>query len=34
MKLDDIDWEPIVAQFVPAKAKDVNIAAFRAGFEM
>ncbi len=34
MKLDDIDWEPIVAQFVPAKAKDINIAAFRAGFEM
>lgn len=28
------DWEALVAQYVPAKARELNLAAFRAGFEM
>ena len=29
----DIDWEQIVAETVPAKVKDLNLQAFRAGRE-
>ena len=34
MELTGVDWEELVARYVPAKAKDLNLAAFRAGFEM
>ncbi|MCI9003217.1 MAG: indolepyruvate oxidoreductase subunit beta [Oscillibacter sp.] len=34
MGLTGVDWEELVARYVPAKAKDLNLAAFRAGFEM
>ena len=29
----DIDWEQIVAETVPAKVKELNLKAFRAGRE-
>lgn len=31
--LDDIDWESVIADTVPAKFKDLNIAAFHAGYD-
>lgn len=34
MKLDGVDWEELVRNFVPQKAVDMNIAAYRAGYEM
>ena len=34
MKLDGVDWEELVKRFVPAKAVDMNIAAYRAGYGM
>lgn len=32
--LEGPDWEGLVASYVPAKAKELNLAAFRAGFEL
>ncbi len=32
--LDGVDWETLVAEMVPLKAKEMNIAAFKAGFAM
>ena len=32
--LDSVDWPKLVGEMVPPKAKDMNVAAFRAGFEM
>ena len=29
----DIDWEQVVAETVPAKVKELNLKAFRAGRE-
>lgn len=34
LKLDDLDWPKLIEENVPQKAKDINIAAFNAGFEM
>lgn len=34
MKLDGVNWEELVKRFVPAKAVDMNIAAYRAGYGM
>lgn len=34
LKLSGTDWPALVAQFVPEKAKDMNVQAFIAGFEM
>ena len=31
LKMDDIDWEDVIAETVPAKFKDLNLAAYRAG---
>ena len=31
--MTDIDWEAIIAETVPAKFKDLNLAAYRAGYE-
>jgi indolepyruvate ferredoxin oxidoreductase beta subunit len=32
--LDDIDWEALIREYVPAKAAEVNIKAFAAGREL
>jgi len=32
--LEGVDWRSLVAQYVPAKAKELNLKAFDAGFEM
>ena len=34
LDLPGVDWEALVAEMVPAKAKEMNLAAFKAGFEM
>ena len=34
MELTGVDWEELVARYVPAKAKELNLAAFLAGFNM
>ena len=34
MELKGVDWEELIAEYVPPKAKELNLAAFRAGFEM
>lgn len=34
MQLDGVDWKAIVAKTVPAKAVDMNLAAFDAGYNM
>jgi indolepyruvate ferredoxin oxidoreductase beta subunit len=34
MKLEQVDWKALVARYVPAKAKDMNIRAFEAGYQM
>ncbi len=34
MGLEDVNWAELVARFVPAKAKDMNLAAYQAGYEM
>ena len=31
LKMDDIDWEAVIAETVPAKFKELNLAAYRAG---
>lgn len=31
--IDDIDWEEVVAGTVPAKLKDLNVAAYKAGVD-
>ena len=31
LKMDDIDWETVIAETVPAKFKELNLAAYRAG---
>jgi indolepyruvate ferredoxin oxidoreductase beta subunit len=31
LKMDDIDWEAIIAETVPAKFKALNLKAYRAG---
>ncbi len=32
LKMTDIDWEDVIANTVPAKFKELNLAAYRAGF--
>ena len=34
LDLPGVDWEALVADMVPAKARELNLAAFRAGFEL
>ena len=34
LKLEGVDWERIVGEMVPAKVKELNLLAFKAGFEM
>jgi len=34
LSLEGIDWEALVAENVPEKAKDINVKAFEAGFHM
>lgn len=34
LDLQGVEWEPLVESFVPAKARQVNVAAFRAGRAM
>ena len=31
--MTDIDWETVIAETVPAKFKELNLAAYRAGFD-
>lgn len=31
LKLEGVDWEALVAQYVPAKLRDLNVNAFKAG---
>ena len=31
--MTDIDWEAVIAETVPAKFKELNLAAYRAGYE-
>jgi indolepyruvate ferredoxin oxidoreductase beta subunit len=33
-KLDDMEWAPIIRQYVPAKAVDINLKAFAAGRDL
>ena len=32
LKMDDIDWESVIAETVPPKFKDLNLKAYRAGY--
>ncbi len=32
LHMDDIDWETVVAETVPPKFRELNVAAFRAGY--
>ena len=32
--IDGIDWVKLVEESVPAKVKDINVEAFKAGFNM
>ena len=34
LDLPGVDWEALVADMVPAKARELNLAAFRAGYEL
>lgn len=34
MKLEQVNWKALVARYVPAKATDMNIRAFEAGYQM
>ncbi len=34
LKLEGVDWKGLVARYVPEKAKDMNLAAFEAGYNM
>jgi indolepyruvate ferredoxin oxidoreductase beta subunit len=31
LKMDDIDWEEIIAETVPPKFRELNLSAYRAG---
>ena len=31
--MTDIDWEAVISETVPAKFKELNLAAYRAGFD-
>ena len=33
LNMTDIDWEAVIEETVPAKFKDLNLAAYRAGFD-
>ena len=33
LKMDDIDWESVIADTVPPKFRELNLAAYRAGYE-
>ena len=33
LNMTDIDWEAVIAETVPAKFKELNLAAYRAGFD-
>ena len=32
MGLEDVDWKALIAKMVPAKAVDLNIKAYEAGY--
>lgn len=34
MKLEQVNWEALIGQYVPAKAKAMNLSAYKAGYEM
>ena len=34
LKLEGVDWKALVEKYVPAKAREMNIAAYEAGFSM
>lgn len=34
MKLDDIDWEPVLKELVPPKFYELNVKAFKTGLEL
>lgn len=34
LKMDQVNWKELVAQYVPAKVKKLNLAAYDAGFAM
>ena len=34
LKLEGVDWKTLVAAYVPPKAKEMNLAAFEAGYSM
>jgi indolepyruvate ferredoxin oxidoreductase beta subunit len=34
LKLDQVDWKELVVQYVPVKARELNLAAYDAGFVM
>lgn len=34
LKLDGVDWKELVAEYVPAKAKELNVKAYEAGYKM
>lgn len=34
MKLEDVDWKALIRQMVPAKAVELNLAAFDTGYAM
>ena len=33
LKMDDIDWEAVIAETVPPKFRELNLKAYRAGYE-
>ena len=33
LKMDDIDWESVIAETVPEKFRELNLAAYKAGYE-
>ena len=33
LKMDDIDWETVIAETVPPKFRELNLKAYRAGYE-
>lgn len=34
MRLEDIDWPSLIEKYVPPKAREMNLAAYRAGYAM
>jgi indolepyruvate ferredoxin oxidoreductase, beta subunit len=34
MELTNVDWKAIISRYVPVKAKEMNLAAFDAGYQM